>query len=229
MKPLSPETHAQLALAFCLALISGYLDGYGLLVLGTYVSFMSGNTTFMGLESGRGQFHAAAPAALAIVVFVAGSFLGNLLTHSRLRHAHRVRFGLIAVLLAITAGVERNEGWHTVLAIAMLSLAMGMMNSALPRIGAQSVSLTFVTGTLNRIGGHLASAARREPLTGVPDRGDSHLHRARVEASIWVSFLAGALLSATALGHFREWALLPPVVVMLALAFLSRADLMAMV
>ncbi|MBV8106136.1 MAG: DUF1275 domain-containing protein, partial [Hyphomicrobiales bacterium] len=33
------------ALASLTTLSAGYLDGYGLLVLGTYVSFMSGNTT----------------------------------------------------------------------------------------------------------------------------------------------------------------------------------------
>jgi uncharacterized membrane protein YoaK (UPF0700 family) len=43
--------------------------------------------------------------------------------------------------------------------IAMLSLVMGMMNPALSKVGAESVSLTFVTGTLSRIGGHLAAAA----------------------------------------------------------------------
>jgi uncharacterized membrane protein YoaK (UPF0700 family) len=32
------------------------------------------------------------------------------------------------------------------------------------KIGAESVSLTFVTGTLSRIGGHLASAVGRKPL-----------------------------------------------------------------
>src|ERR1039458_2618832 len=44
------------SLAVFLALVAGYLDGYGLLVLGTYVSFMSGNTTFAGLKSGQGNF-----------------------------------------------------------------------------------------------------------------------------------------------------------------------------
>ena len=59
MKLLLYETRVEWALAIFLALIAGYLDGYGLLVLGTYVSFMSGNTTIAGLRSGQewtGQF-----------------------------------------------------------------------------------------------------------------------------------------------------------------------------
>jgi uncharacterized membrane protein YoaK (UPF0700 family) len=41
---------------------------------------------------------------------------------------------------------------------------MGAMNTALSRVGSQSVSLTFVTGTLSRLGMHLALAVKRAPL-----------------------------------------------------------------
>jgi hypothetical protein len=38
------------------------------------------NTTSTGLKTGQGNFHAAFPSAVAIAFFVAGSFLGNLLS-----------------------------------------------------------------------------------------------------------------------------------------------------
>src|SRR5271168_5436811 len=101
------DTRVQWTLAIFLALIAGYLDGYGLLVLGVYVSFMSGNTTFAGLKSGQGNFQAALPPAIAVLSFVTGSFLGNLFSQSRLRHSHRLIFGVIAGLLATVAGLER--------------------------------------------------------------------------------------------------------------------------
>src|ERR1700740_2910934 len=47
------------ALASCVVLAVGYLDGYGLLVLGTYVSFMSGNSTMTGVSAGQGNWAAA--------------------------------------------------------------------------------------------------------------------------------------------------------------------------
>src|ERR1035438_4184096 len=94
MKLLLYEPRVQWISAVFLALIAGYLDGYGLLFLGTYVSFMSGNTTFTGLKSGQGNFQAALLSAIAIVFFVTGSFLGNLFTQSRLRYSHRLIFGL---------------------------------------------------------------------------------------------------------------------------------------
>jgi len=222
MKLLLYETRVEWAVGVFLALIAGYLDGYGLLVLGTYVSFMSGNTTITGLRSGQANFHAALPSAIAVLSFVTGSSLGNLFTQSRLRHSHRLIFGLIAGLLAIVAGLEWHGPRNVPTEIALLALAMGMMNPALSKVGAESVSLTFVTGTLSRIGGHLAAAAGRKPLPDGRGPGDSHLARARIDASIWSGFLVGTGLSGMAGSHFRMWALLPPCVVMIALGLFSE-------
>jgi uncharacterized membrane protein YoaK (UPF0700 family) len=223
MQLVLSQTRTQWALAIFLALIAGYLDGYGLLVLGTYVSFMSGNTTTTGLSSGEGNFHAALPSAIAVLSFVTGSFLGNVFTQSKIRHSHRLIFGIIAGLLATVAGLELHGLSNAAAGIAMLSLAMGMLNPALSKIGAESVSLTFMTGMLSRIGGHFASAAGRRPLTEGEGPGDSHLARARIDASIWAGFLVGAALSGMARSHFRLWALLPPSLVMIALALFSES------
>ena len=223
MTLLSSDTRVKWALVVFLALVAGYLDGYGLLVLGTYVSFMSGNTTFAGLKSGKGNFQAAFPSAIAILSFVTGSFLGNLFSLSRLRYFHRLIFVIIAALLAAVAGFERHGLWSALVEIAVLSVAMGMMNPALSKVGAESVSLTFVTGTLNRIGGNLAAAAGREPLTEEQGSRDSYLTRARIDASVWLGFLVGAALSGMVASHFRIWTLLPPCIGMIALGLFSKS------
>ena len=222
MNLLLYDKRGQWATAVFLALIAGYLDGYGLLFLKTYVSFMSGNTTFTGLKSGQGNFQAALPSAIAIVFFIGGSFLGNLFTQSRLRCSHRLTFGVIAVLLATVAGLEWEGARNVSSEIAMLSLAMGMMNPALSKVGAESVSLTFVTGTLSRVGGHLAAAAGRKPLPDGRGPGNSHLARARIDASVWSGFLIGAGLSGMAGSRFRMLALLPPCLVMMVLGLFSE-------
>jgi uncharacterized membrane protein YoaK (UPF0700 family) len=223
MKLLLYDTRVQWASAILLALLAGYVDGYGLLFLKTYVSFMSGNTTFAGLKGGQSNLQAALPSAIAIVFFVTGSFLGNLLTQSRLRYSHRLIFGVIAGLLATVAGLEWHGARNIPCEIVMLSLSMGMMNPALSKVGAESVSLTFVTGTLGRIGGHLAAAAGRKPLPDGQGSGDSHLARARIDASVWSGFLIGAGLSGMLGSHFRVWVLLPPCVVMIALGLFSES------
>src|ERR1700686_1153422 len=125
MNLLLYDKRGQWATAVFLALIAGYLDGYGLLFLKTYVSFVSGNTTFSGLKSGQGNFRADLPSAIVIASFVAVRFLGNLFDQSKFRHSHRLIFGLIAGLLAAVAGLERHGLGNAPAEIAMLSIAMG--------------------------------------------------------------------------------------------------------
>jgi uncharacterized membrane protein YoaK (UPF0700 family) len=214
MKPLSPDARADRRLAVCLAVISGYVDGYGLCVFATYVSFMSGNTTQTGAMTGQGNFAAALPSALAIVFWVA---------LSRRWDSRRFLLGMTAAALAVTTGVMQHGPGHVKAGIMTLSLAMGMMNTTLSRVGAEAVSPTFVTGTLSRIGSHLAMAIRRAPLPDTQGPWDTHLRRARLLAIIWTGFLIGAVLSGAAISYLGVWVLMPPLLILLALTLLSKS------
>ena len=206
----------------CLALIAGYVDAYGLSAFGTYVSFMSGNTTQVGSMTGHGRLVEAVPPALAILFFVCGSCAGTYLTHSRLRHSRRLLFGVVATLLAAAAAVSRIGPAEVNAGIATISFSMGIMNTTLPRIGVESVSLTFMTGDLNRIGSHLALAFKGVPLPDAQGPWDTQLHRARLLASLWGSFLIGALISAM-ISHLGVWVLVLPFLILVALALFSGA------
>lgn len=211
-------------LAICLALIAGYVDACGLRAFGTYVSFMSGNTTQTGMTAGEGNLVAALPGALAIAFFVAGSFAATWLTYSRLRQSRQILFGVVGALLTATISLMQPDSLDVKAGIATLSLAMGMMNNTLSRVGSEAVSLTFVTGDLNRVGNHLALAVKRAPLQDAQGPWDTHLRRARLLASVWASFLTGAVLSGAASPHFGVWILLPPILILLALTLFNGAD-----
>ncbi len=217
------RTRLEWTMAIFIAMAAGYLDGYGLFFLRTYVSFMSGNTTIAGVSSGRGDFLTALPSGLAILCFVSGSFFGNLIAQSTLRHARRLMFGLIAVGIAAVAGMQWAGLQHAFSEIAVMCLAMGMTNPTLSKVGPESVSLTFVTGTLSRIGGHLAAAAAGKTLKDRQGSEDTHLHRALIEGSIWCGLFTGAVLSGIAGSNFPTWALLPPFITMLVLGLLSES------
>jgi uncharacterized membrane protein YoaK (UPF0700 family) len=204
-----------------LALVAGYLDGYGLRFLGAYVSFMSGNTTLAGMYCGERAFRAAVPSAMAIVLFVSGSFLGNLLIHSRLRRPQQTAFGAIAALVAAAAALEQGGMANALFEIAFLSLAMGLMNPAVSKAGPEPVGLTFVTGTLNRMGGHLAAAVRASSAGSSSSRSDQLL-RAGIDAGMWGGFLVGAILSGTLAPTWRQWALWPPCLVITAILLSTR-------
>jgi uncharacterized membrane protein YoaK (UPF0700 family) len=106
--------------------------------------------------------------------------------------------------------------------VAAISFAMAMMNTVMSQIGALSVNLTFVTGTLSRLGLHLALALRRAPVPDSEGPWDTHVHRALLLAGIWGAFLAGALLSGAATPHLGLWVLLLPALILSALATLDR-------
>jgi uncharacterized membrane protein YoaK (UPF0700 family) len=223
MPGLLAETSTKWAAAVVLALIAGYLDGYGLLRLGVFASFMSGNTTTTGVSTGEGNLHAALPPAVAIAFFFTGSFFGSLLMKWRLRHAHRLIFGIIASMLAMV-GLERHVTLNVLFEIATLSMATGMINPALSKVGGESISLTFVTGTLKRLAEHLASAVVHKSS---PDSGgalDSPLRGAAIAASLWSAFLLGATIAGLVVSHLETWALVPPGAILICLAASGRFD-----
>src|SRR5438132_10733007 len=160
------STEGDETLAAALAMIAGYVDAYGYLSFKTYLSFMSGNTTQTGFLTGQGDFASSMSSLLAIVSFVIGVFTGTSLTYSGTHRSWRVRFVVVAALLAVSI-VLTPLGWsRCAVGIATLSVAMGIMNTALSYVGAQPMSLTFVTGTLTRMGAHLPVPVPRAPRSG---------------------------------------------------------------
>jgi len=210
-------------LAAGLAMIAGFVDAYGIITYGTYLSFMSGNTTQTGYQIGQGNFAAALPSALAIVFFVGGSFAGAWLAESASGRVRRLIFAVVAASLALIIALTLLGLSYGGAHIATVSFAMGLMNTTLSRVGAQSVSLTFVTGTLSRLGVHLALAIRRAPLADSAGPWDTHLHRALLLTGVWGAFLAGGVLSGAATPRFGAWVLLFPTLVLCALAAFDRS------
>jgi uncharacterized membrane protein YoaK (UPF0700 family) len=215
-------------LAAGLAMIAGYIDAYGLIRYQTYLSFMSGNTTQTGSQLGQGHLALAIPSFIAIAFFFTGVFAGTLLAQGRPMHATRLRFILVAALLAVTIALSRAGSIVPDLAIAMLALAMGMMNTVLSHVGGQSLNIGFVTGTLNSAGQHLAQAVLRAPLPDAQGARDTHASRAALLLCLWLAFLSGALIAGFATSRFDVGMLLPACLAVSAIALwnptLSTSD-----
>jgi uncharacterized membrane protein YoaK (UPF0700 family) len=226
MKPTRSDPPPAGGLPILLALVAGYVDAYTLLAYGVYVSFMSGNTTQAGAMIGRGKLFAALDTAVAIALFVMGVLLGTWLTNSALRRSRPLLLGVIALVLAgVIAGVQYGSlASHAAASIAILALAMGLMNTTFSHIGAEPVNLTFVTGTLTKVGHHLGLALRRAPLPDAEGPWDTHLRRAGLMARVWAGFLSGAILSGAASTYFGGWALLAPCLILLTSASYMTFD-----
>ncbi len=186
-------------LAAALALIAGFIDAYGMITYGVFVSFMSGNTTQTGYQAAEGAFGPASLSALAILFFVVGSFGGTLMVEvgGTLRAAGLVLRGRSRARSDRRPDAIRHAIWGPSRSRS-ISVAMGVMNNALSRVGAQAISLTFVTGSLSRVGSSSALALRRAPLRDAQGPWDTHLRRALMLARLWLGFLVGALLSGAA-------------------------------
>lgn len=183
------------ALAAVLSGVAGYVDAIGFLKLGGFfVSFMSGNSTRLGVGLATGHVGAALTALTLIALFVAGVVLGALVAR-RAGEDRRARvMALEAVLLAsaaalIMAGLD-GPG------VAAMVLAMGAENAVFQRNGDVGVGLTYMTGALVKAGQRIAAA-----LTG----GDRWAWRPFV--LLWAGLTLGGALGAAAYLKFGVMAL----------------------
>lgn len=171
-------------LAVWLSLIAGYVDVLGFLHLnGYFVSFMSGNSTRLAVALQQGHDKAAVVLIGIIALFVAGSFLGTLIGKIPGKHRKAVIIGSVSLLLALSAAAA--EFGLSSLAIALLVLAMGTENAIFQKDGDIRVGLTYMTGTLAKLGQKLAAhVLGKERNTWVP------------YLCLWLGLVSGGILGA---------------------------------
>jgi len=177
------RTHRRFAIA--LAAMAGFVDAAGFLSAdGYFVSFMSGNSTRLGVALGTGWRHAAMP-ALLILGFVTGVTLGALVALRAGARRKVAVLALVAAALLLAAGA-RVAGQPGAM-LAGLVLAMGALNNTFLRDGEVAVGLTYMTGALVKLGQGLAQrlAGRREANW-------------QGWALLWGGLMAGAVLGALA-------------------------------
>jgi uncharacterized membrane protein YoaK (UPF0700 family) len=145
------------ALAAGLSAIAGYVDAIGFLKLGGFfVSFMSGNSTRLGVGIATGQWAMAGTALALIGLFVAGVVLGSLVARKAGEERRSTILALEAALLAAAAALI-SIGCDTA-GVAAMVLAMGAENAVFQRNGDVGVGLTYMTGALVKAGQRIAAA-----------------------------------------------------------------------
>ena len=166
--------------------LAGYVDGIGYLQLGgLFVSFMSGNSTRIGVAIAGGHWETAADALGLIALFVVGAAAGSLIV---LGHgAYRQPFVLLAEALLLAAAGLAYASSQPSLAVAAIVLAMGLENAVFQIHGGAGLGLTYVTGALVKVGQLLAKA-----LTG----GARWAWTPNL--MLWAALVAGSVLGALA-------------------------------
>jgi len=185
--------HRGVLLAASLSALAGFVDAVGFMTLGGFfVSFMSGNLTRLGVGTATGRWDQAALAGGLIGLFVLGVIAGALVARRVGEDRRSVVLSVEAALLLAAAGLC-TAGWNGP-GMAAVVLAMGVENAVFQRQGDVGVGLTYMTGTLVRMGQRIATA-----LCGGP----------RWEwvpfLLLWTGLTAGGALGAAA---FLQWGLL---------------------
>lgn len=196
-----------LLVVWWLAALAGAVDACGIAVLNDlYVSFMSGNTTSLGVAIGVGDWARVRLICFIIACFVGGAAAGAMIAGAAGRRRLPVVVAIVGILLAVPLSVPGTL-------VAAMTFAMGVLNAAIQQAGRVSVSLTFVTGGLVRLGqglGTMLSARMR----GEPVQGWAWLE----QCVPWTGMLAGAV--AGTLGWHRlgagSFAVLPAVALVIA-------------
>ena len=149
------------ALAAGLAMLAGYVDAIGFLRLGgLFVSFMSGNSTQLGVAI-AGRTGGVAVAAGLVASFVLGVVLGARVALAA--GARRKPAVLALVTLLLAAAAVGTMSAEPMAALFLLALAMGAENNVFQRSGEVSVGVTYMTGTLVKLGQNLAVASAGGP------------------------------------------------------------------
>jgi len=160
---------ARQRLALGLAALAGLVDACGFVVAGGYfTSFMSGNTTRMGVELAQTPALAFAPFGL-IAAFLAGVIGGALIGRRAEGRRKRVLLGLVALLLASGAGLLAIG--LPVPFLGLAAMAMGLANNVFMRNGEVTVGVTYMTGALVRFGQGIAARLAGEPMASTRGYG----------------------------------------------------------
>ncbi|ABI61978.1 YoaK family protein [Granulibacter bethesdensis] len=137
-------------LVFSLSMLAGMTDAIGFLSVDEFMSFMSGNTTRMGVALSLENIERFERLALVIAMFVVGNALGMMLSYSTRRLRIPVLMLFISTLLCIAAGWPGDEMGTPSLVCAVI--AMGALNNVVDNVEGVALALTYVSGALSKFG-----------------------------------------------------------------------------
>ncbi|KAB3523517.1 DUF1275 domain-containing protein [Corynebacterium sp. zg254] len=183
-------------LALALTFVAGYVDSVGFIHLGgVFLSFMSGNTTRSATSLVEGNVNQATLAGSCIILFLIGVMTGALITRlsTRTWDVYRGREAVmwsITAVFGITTLLILADMEH--IAILSLSVGIGMMNSVFERNGEVSIPLTYMTGTLVKMGQRFVDAFF----------GGKHLVWI-LHLALWISLSTGAIVGALMYHHYQ--------------------------
>jgi oxalate decarboxylase len=186
----SPETAApvapQASLALVATFVAGLLDAVGFVQLsGLFVSFMSGNSTHLGMSLARADW-AAVLAALGVVGAFSAGALGGTLAYDAASPDWRLRLVLLGELVLVLLAMGLVVLGQATAGLALVAFAMGWQNLVHRSVAGADIGRSFITGALFGLGQAGARAIR----------GTGPVGAVWAYGAAWLAFVIGAAAGA---------------------------------
>jgi uncharacterized membrane protein YoaK (UPF0700 family) len=241
----APQVGEKVWLALALALTGGCVDAVGYVVLWkVFTAHMSGNSVSAAVHTGEGgaaeAFHRAFPIPLFVLGVALGAALSETLARSGVRRIFTVAVTLEALLLLIFAlwggpllydgRIPEEPSWRFYLLVALPTLAMGIQNATLRRVGSATVRTTYISGMLTNVAEQAVQYLFWLRDHWVVQRGhpgvllrlswqQPSLRHLCLQGSIWIVFVSGAVLGVWVTLRWGLLSLALPIVCLGAIAF----------
>lgn len=175
------------AAAVALAALAGFVDAVAWIeLLGFFASFMSGNSTRVAIGVATGDWAAVRIGGGLVLMFLSGVIAASVVGH-RFAGRHKAPVMLVVTVALTTAACAAWWG-YAMAPLLLLAFAMGAENGVFNRDGEVTIGLTYMTGTLVRMGQRLTATLLRVP-------GD---HAWTPFLALWLGFVCGGVLGALA-------------------------------
>lgn len=207
----SKQIRIQEKLAIFLAFIAGYTDATGLIQWKTYVSFMSGNTTQLGAAFFSNKYGIIITSLTVIISFVIGIYSGTCLSLWRTCRIKTIPFYIVSGILMVYTLINYYHRIPIIPSVAIISFAMGVMNTIVTSVGNLKVNTDFVTGTLNSLAKNTAIFTMSNDENEKRESKANAIHL----LLLWIGFLSGAAASPLLIRILKNWTLTVPAILLL--------------
>ncbi len=212
-----------------LAIIGGFVNSAGYLLIGSFTSHVTGNVGRIANDVAALELNAAAAALTMIIAFFTGAFAASMAIESdffrKVPYAYSFALfcegallvGFMLISRLTTAAHPRLQDAEA----AILCAAMGMQNSLVTRLSGAVVRTTHLTGVITDLGieaarwfrwwrSSLAERVNMRLSFGHPSPEKPAAVKVALLGTIAGSFAVGAVAGASAVVHWQHATMLLP-------------------
>lgn len=225
---LSNIRQADAVLSLGLAFVGGYGDAASFVLARAFTGHVTGNLVLGAIAVAAHNWQPALQHLSAIVTFLLGIFLSVLFMRplkalpASLSTIMAIEMILIvAACLAMASHIAHGVG----LFVIFVSLALGLQNGALRRVGGISVHTTYLTGMITSL---ISTEAEKYVSESVFPRVQASDPKVSLLSAIWIAFVLGAGTGAAMVLHFHAIGMLGAAVLLITLLLRERVSYQAM-